>query len=859
MIEKHYDPPRLSAALLGWLLKDDWSTPQGDFEEYYNELAEREGEARARWWYRGQVMRLLPDRLFEKLYWGRAMLKNYFKLGFRNLKKNRTVSLINVLGLTGAIGCAIAAFLFLRVVNGSDDFHEQADELYLIGYTVDQQEKVEKWGNSPVSLGSALVETLPQIERMSRVSQLPAMVQGATSAFQERITFAEPAFLEMFTFPLLKGNTFVLEDPQALILSDAMVQKYFKDRDPMGEMIEVTFDNGTILPFEVQGIASPFPGQPTLQFDFLVSLENLTRADSTSLNDWSRFVDATIIQVPDEADAALVEAHLQQYVVRQNEANETWQIKSFFLDNVGNPGWQAWEIMRRAIRAPDPWAVLVMGSIALMTLLVASFNYINISLGFADRRLTEIGIRKTAGAEKKQLVLQLLTENLILCLIALVLGLLFAWLVLIPLFNDLFVEKISVDFYKHAGFWFYLVGLLVFLGLVSGAYPAFYISSFQPVAILRGFRKPGKKRRLTQVLLTVQFALSLVTVILCTVSISMGGYFMDRPWGYEAEDTVVVPILNKDQYLKMRDAGLQLPDVTAVSGAVNHVGASRSTIMIDVAGENRRVMSYEVGNDYIATMALKMREGRSFAGLEATDGGNAVIINHAFAESEDWQTPIGQTLRVGDENRTVIGVVENFLTDPMFGEHTPSFFQLADAGQFNYVTLRVNPGKAAQVEAVLEQTWKQFFPEVPFTSYAQIDVFEGFYTSIQNVARNIGYLALFALLVSCMGLFGVASQKAARHLKEVGVRKVMGASPASVVFLVNRGFLGILAVASIIATPLCYVILKILLGMAPAELPLALWPFIIANLVLFSVASIALVSQIRRLVRVNPAEILRYS
>ncbi len=857
MNERHYDPPRLSAALLGWLLKDDWSTPLGDYEEYYNELVENEGEMRARWWYRGQVLRLVPDRLFEKLYWGRSMFNNYFKLGFRNLKKNKTVSLINILGLTGAIGCAITVFLFLRVVNASDDFHEQADSLYLIGHTVDQMDRLEKWGNTPATLGPALVDAFPQIERMTRISRISAMVQGETSAFQEGISFAEPAFLEMFTFPLRNGSSAVLEDPQALILSAAMADKYFNGRNPMGETVEVTFDNGVVLPFAVRGVAEPFPGQPSLQFDFLVSLDNLARVDAASLTDWSRFVDATVIQVASPADAAFIEQHLQQYIPQQNEANPTWKIQGFFLDNIGDPGWRAWEITRRVMRAPDPWAILVMGAIALMTLLVASFNYINISLGFADRRLTEIGIRKTAGAEKKQLVWQLLTENLILCLIALVLGVLFAGLVLIPLFNDLFVEEISFDFYRNAGFWLYLVGLLVFLGLVSGAYPAFYISSFQPVAILRGFRKPGKKRRLTQMLLTVQFALSLVTIMLCTVAFSMGDFFMDRPWGYEAEDTVVVPILNKDQYLKMRDAGLQLPNVETVSGAVNHVGDSRATTNIDIEGETRRVLAYNVGESYIASLALKMSVGRSFEGLEASEEAGVVIVNQAFVEAEGWQEPVGRTIRLEGQSLVVIGVVADFLTDPMFGQQLPAFFRLVDPGDFNYVTLRVAPGTADQVMAALERTWKQFFPEVPFTSYAQIDVFEGFYTSIRNIARNIGYLALFALLVSCMGLFGMASQKASQHLKEVGVRKVMGASPASVVFLVNRGFLIILVIASLIATPLCYFVLKMLLSMAPAEIPLTLWPFVTANLVLFAVAALALVSQIRRLVRVSPAEILR--
>lgn len=859
MKEDKFDPPWFAALLLGWLLKDDWDTPLGDYEEYYNEIVASSGANRAKWWYRGQVLKLIPDRLYEKLYWGRAMIKNYLTIGFRNLKKNRLVSGINILGLTGAVGCTIAVYLFLNVVNGSDDFHENAASLYLVGHSIEQLEKEERWGTTPAPLGAALDAAFPQIERMTRVVHRAASVQGASSTFQEIISFAEPAFLDMFSFPLQEGSKAALRDPGAVILSADMAAKYFQDTDPLGARLEVVYDNGQAVSFTVAGIAAPFPGTPTLKFDFLVALEHAARAGAPALTDWGGFVDATVIQISTPENVALIAENLTQFVAQQNAANPSWQIQSFFLDNVANPGWKAWDITRRAMRAPDPWAVGVMGSIALMTLLVASFNYINISLGFADRRLKEIGVRKTAGAEKKQLVFQLLTENLILCLLALVLGVLFAWLVLIPLFNDLFVEKISLDFYQHVGFWLFLFGLLAFLGLVSGAYPAFYIASFEPIAILRGRQKTGNKRRLTQVLLTVQFTLSLITVSLCTVAFSMGDFFVNRPWGYDAEDTVVVPILNKEQFFKMRDESLQLASVLEVSGAGNHIGrgpGQRAEVLVD--GEATRAFIYDVGAKYLATLGIEMSRGESFANLAPSADSRAVIVNRAFTEGRDWTDAIGKTIRLEDSVYQVVGMVENFLTSPLFGQDVPAVFRSVPPDAFGVVTARVRPGTAEQVIASLERTWVQDFPEVPFEAYPQIDVYEGFYASFRKVALNVGYLGGFALLVSCMGLFGMAAQKASMHLKEVGVRKVMGATPASVVMLVNQGFLVILLIASLIATPLCFVVLKMMLSFSPTEIPLSFWPFTVANMLLFAVAGLSLASQIRRLIRVNPAEILRH-
>ncbi|MCG8605821.1 ABC transporter permease [bacterium] len=552
-----YNPPRIAASILGWLLKDDWATPLGDYQEYYNELAAEDGVMKARWWYRWQVVRLLPDRVFEKIYWSRVMLKNYFVLGFRNLLKNRIASFINLTGLSVAVGCCIAVFLFLRVLYTFDDFHENRQDIYLVGHTVERFDKIQTWGNSPLPLASALAADFPQIKRAVRFMQQGATVRAKGVGFRETVSFADAGFFDMLTFPLKKGQPNALEDPTAVIISAEMAEKYFREEDPLGAELIFTFSNGAEEPLVVRGVAEDFPSNASLKFDFLVGYDKLLSAGVTSLEDWGAFTDATLIQVPQPRDLELIAGQLEGYVSRQNDANKSWQIREFFFDSVANPAWDAWEIERRAMRAPEPWTILVFGLIALLMIAVSCFNYINIALGAAARRLKEIGIRKTAGAIKKQLIIQFLTENLVLCFCAMIVGLLFAQSVVVPLFNNLFVEQIPLNFMDNIGFWIFLVGLLAFTGLISGAYPAFYISSFQPVTILRGEQKLTAKKGLTRVLIGVQFMLAIITISISAFFFSIDGYLAEIDWGYTADRTLVVPVSNSEQYGILRAEALQ--------------------------------------------------------------------------------------------------------------------------------------------------------------------------------------------------------------------------------------------------------------------------------------------------------------
>ncbi|HMB93535.1 MAG TPA: ABC transporter permease [Rhodothermales bacterium] len=857
--QTYYDPPRLAAWLLGWLLKDQWDTPLGDYEEYFNELAAEQGERRARWWYRGQVLRLLPDQLLEKTYWGTLMLKSYFLLGLRTLRKNKVASIINMVGLSAAVGIAIVIFLFTQEINTFEDFHENGDRVYLIGHTVEEEDTTSRWGTSPVPLGPALAVDFPQIERAVRYAEQGVLVQSGDDTFRETLAFADAGFFDMLTFPLAQGSEAALAEPNGVIISDDMAVKYFRGEDPLGQEIVITYENGTVESLVVRGVAEPFPTKTSLTFDFLVGYGKRLTAGETSLEDWAAFTDGTFIQLKNAKDQAIVAQQMDRYVAVQNAANASWQVHSYFLDNIQHPDmFSAWGTHDRLLNAPPIWESMGVGLIGLLVLLIACFNYITISLGAAARRLKEIGIRKTAGAEKRQLVGQFLTENLILCMLALLGGLVIARFLVLPFIYNLTSMPLRLDLFGNPGLWGFLVGLLAFIGLVSGAYPAFYISSFQPAEILRGKLKLAEKKGLTRTLTTVQFVLSIMTISISVFLVSLDDTLTSGDWGYTEEQTIVIPVISTEQYTRMQGEAAQLSQVAQVAGAAHHVGATRNVITVEADGAEVQTLYYGVGPTYLSTMGMQVVAGRAFGTAGTADGPASIVVNQTFVAEQEWATPLGKQVRLEDQLFTVVGVVEDFMVYPLEGDAIPVVFGLAADDHFGYMAVRLHDEAFEPVIASLRTIWKQHYPALSFEYYRQSEVFQEYDLILNLTLQFTRYLGLFALLISCMGLFGMASQRAAQRIKEVGIRKAMGASATQVVFLVNRGFLGMLAISTLIATPICYLGLSAALNLAPIEIPLDASPFILSNALVFLLATLSLSMQTKRLVQINPADVLRY-
>jgi ABC-type antimicrobial peptide transport system permease subunit len=708
-------------------------------------------------------------------------------------------------------------------------------------------------------LGPALASDFPQVERAVRIELQGCKVYLENRGFDELVYFADAGYFDMFSFPLKAGNPQALNEPNAVFLSAEFAQKYFNGEEAIGKNIIIVFENQAKKICTVSGVAEPFPENAGFKFDILTGFSTLETFDANALLDWKTYNRGTFVQLRQPEDAGVLAENMGKYVAAHNAANEELQITSFVFDNLRHPNPNAYEVYSRPAFAAPPVLTLMFALIALLMMALSCFNYINIALGFVGKRLKEIGVRKVIGGKKIQLIVQFMFENLLLCLLALLLGLALTEAIFIPVLNSIMVVKISLSFTENPWLWAFLAGLLAFTGIASGAYPAFYLSSLQPVSIFKDRQLSGSKSILPRLLLAIQFILAFSTVIIGVVLLVAGKYWQDLPWGYQPDQTLVVRLDHSEQYRFLQAEAERSAYVLEVAGAANHIGESLARENIFVGQEKLEAIRFDVGAGYFETMGLQLLAGRFFDPNRPYEGANTVVVNKTFVKERNWAEPIGQQIKSGEHMRTVIGVVDDFKIIGS-GATRPVVFHPAEEGQFAYLVMRYVAGAGNQLETFMKSAWQGLYPEIPFNYFHQNLVFENFYRSFNNVASVFSYLAGLALIIACLGLFGLASQNYASHLKEVSIRKILGASVTDTVLLANRAFLLILLIASVVATGMCYAGVRILLAAFEAytgAMELGFAPYLVANFLVFLTAAIAISGQSYKLAKASPVVSLR--
>lgn len=787
------------------------------------------------------------------------MIKSYFRSAVRNLRANKVSSLINVVGLSIALASAITVYLFLQVYYMLDTFHEHAERIVMVEHEVTRDGETQTWGTAPLPLGPALAADLPQVERAVRLAWSGGDVRTDGATFEERIAFADAGFFDVFTFPLQAGTPAALTEPGTAVLSDAAARKFFGDADAVGRRLTVSAGGAGALAVTVGAVAAPFPN--TASFRFSVLLPFSARPDAARPDDWSAEAVATFLLLRRPGDAPAVVAHMNRLLPRVNEAVPDAPIDRFVAETLSRPGPRAHKVNRRPTEAPDPILVSVLIGLAACMMALACVNAVNIALGGAYQRVREIGVRKVLGGTRGQLVAQFMAEHVLLCAVALGAGVGVAWLFTVPLFNRVFVLQIDWSLASDPGLWAALAGLLLVVSVASGAYPALVGASFEPARILRGAVRPAATRRLVHGLTLAQFVLAFVAVIGTVVLAVNGRHFAGQAWGYDRDGVVVVPLPDPSLFGPLRDAAAGRAGVLQVAGTPDHVGATLGRARFALGSEapdvppahEARVL--DVGPGYAEAVGLRLHSGRLFDERLASDTAS-VVVNARLARSVGWADAVGQTLRFDGQEVTVVGVVEDFLYDPLI-QPGPLVLR-ASAAPPAFLVVRAVPGSERAVEAALAADWARLAPDLPFEAFAQTEVFDAQIESYTNLARGIGTLAALALLIACMGVFGLASQNVARQMKEASVRKVLGASVAGLVVRVNRPVLVILAVAGTVTTAASAVGLHVLAGLGVLNLaPLTPVPFVAAYLLISFAVAVSVAAQSRTLVLANPADVLR--
>ncbi len=863
----HIVPPLWPLKLLRFFVKKEYAEEiEGDMEEvFYNNL-EQHSVRKANRIYMWETIKLLRPALIKNLkafqYFSQLnMLGNYFKTSSRSLMKNPMSSFINIFGLSMAIGVCVLWFGFARWVNNTDQFHEHKNEVYLVTLFASREGKEQQFGTTPTPLGEMLLQDYPQIKKICRVNDASVVVKYQDNVFHERVRYVDPEFLQLFTFPLKWGSANSLKDINSIVLSEEMSIKYFGEENPLGKSITVIFSEGNSKEFAVAGVAKKFPESRAIDFDFLIHFDNQRIPNPTyNTNDWSSLVNATLIQVDNPTDIALIQKGMNKYKILQNEKHREQAISGFGFVSLA-------ALYKKSVNIRDGLcppnyesnskAVFIMAVLAIFLLALACLNYINIAIVTASKRLKEIGVRKVIGATRIKVITQFLAENIFVTSFALMFGLLFGMFFFIPGFE--YINGFSMEFdLAHLNIWAFLIAILLITGMISGLYPALYISRFEVVTILKGSSKFGKQNPLNKILLGFQLILACILITCAVMFTQNTEYVAQRSWGYNQNDALYAKVHSQLAYEQLYTAMAQNPNISSIAGSANHIGKNYGTTIVKLPPNNEyEVEHLSVDPNYFSTMQLLLIKGRSF-NLHPEADKRAGIVNEEFVKNLGWQEPIGQQLELDSMRYEVIGVVKNFHSYGFDSKVLPILFTVANKADYRFISLRTHSGAKTKAYLALQAEWNKLFPEIPFQGSYQEDVWGNFFERIQTHEKFWQAIAIITILLAGLGLYGLVTVNVTGRTKEFSIRKVLGAQINHIATGILRQYTGLFAVSLLIGIPISYSLVKFLFDIAyEYHVPMNYLSISMAVSMLIFVLLLVVFAQVRKVAKASPVNGLK--
>jgi putative ABC transport system permease protein len=853
-------PPRWPLKFLRFFLKQEYLEEiEGDMEEIFMENAERFSVRKARRLYVWEMVRLLRPNLIRNFefinYLNQlSMFRNYFKVSFRGLRKSPVNSFINVFGLAVAIGLAVFAYAFARWTYNTDQFHENKHTVYLTTFFANRDGVSQQYGTSPRPLAEHLRQDLAQIRNVCRVEDRNVVIKTNDNVFHERVRYVDPEFLDMFTFPLKWGTAGSLRDVNSIILSEEMSVKYFGDENPIGQNLQMIIGKNQSKVFKVSGVAKTFPRARTISFSFLINFENFRTTDpGYDFHDWNAFVNATFIQVDDPSDLTVIQTRMEKYRALQNSAvTEDWAISSFTFEPLATLHQQSEYIKDDISRSSRTNHVTIMFLVVLSVfmLILACINYINIAIATAARRLKEIGVRKSIGATRNVVVVQFLTENVVLTSFALVIGVALGTFFFIPGFEALW--NFSMDFrFTDLSLWLYLAIVLLVTSIASGIYPAFYISRFHVITIFKGSVKFGQRNLLSKVFLCFQLVFACVFITMSVMFTQNTDYMSQRSWGYNPGDVLYAVIPDHASFENLSAMMAQQPDVISQSGSAHHIGRNHQSVVLHFPDRNYEVDQLSVDATYFETLGLELKEGRFFNDFQGSDR-NAVVINETLARTIGGNA-IGQVFQIDTVQYEVIGMVKEFHSYKFSQTVRPLMFKVADKADYRFLTLRARNGSAIGVYKALQSAWSELFPEIPFDGRLQRDIWGFYYQEIGIYKLVWRVFALLAVALATLGLYGLVRLNVEGRTKEFSIRKVLGAGIRNISGNVFSQYLTLFTVALCIGAPLGYSLGKWLIKFSNEyHMPINFSGAAVSVVITACVLLLTVSTQVWKVVRANP-------
>jgi len=867
-----HSPPKIPGLLIkisAWF--EDGRGVYGDLCEEYFEIRENRGRPHAQIWFWGQCLRTFPVFLKDFFVWRTIMFKNYLKVAFRNIRKQKGYAFINISGLAIGMAACLLIMLWVNDELNFDSFNKNADHIYRLTIDANMGTRM-KAPVSPTPAGPAMVQEYPEVlqyARLTRPNRIPVIV-GDKEYFEENVAFADNSIFEIFTFPFIEGDSkTALATAYSAVITETTAHKYFGGDNPIGKMIKIDGDSD----YAVTGVVEDVPGNSHFSFNVLRSMETQYAENRQVMENWLAVSQYTYILLDKNTEYKEFEKKLPAFI----DKNIGPTLKSYGLSLALN----LQPLKQIHLHSDFPGDIAAQGDIlyvylfsgiALFVLIIACINFVNLSTARSASRAKEVGMRKTLGAVRSRLVGQFLGECVVYSLLALFLALVLLILVM-PWFNTVAGRSLSLNMMQIPWLIPGFIGLALFVGFAAGSYPAFFLSSFHPVSVLRNKARVGSKNILFRRILVIsQFAISIALIIGTMMIYKQLMYMKSTELGFNKEHVVVLPGLRDvlpDSYQTVTGELKNIPGVINVgaSSLVPGRGITKSLFRPEGFAQNEsQPMDYRsIDPGYISTLDIKIIAGRNFSEDLSTDQTESVLINETAAAKFGWKNPIGKQFILNPDQSdqgeetfiNVIGVVKDYHITSLREKIEPMII-FYDPSLYSIVSIRIAPENIQKTLSLIQSKYKELAPNKPLDYFFLDESFDSQYRAEERMGNLTMRFSLLAVFIGCLGLFGMASYTTEQRTKEIGIRKILGASIGKIVRMLSKEYILLVTLGNLIAWPTAYFLMKSWLNNFAYRTSLALWVFLGAAFLSLIVALLTVSYQSIKAALSNPADSLKY-
>ena len=811
------------------------------------------------------------------------MLRNYFKIAFRNLWKNKAYALINIVGLSVAFGSAMLLFLTARFELSYDDFQANKEHLYKVFFKLNLADGTRMGTSMPAPLTPALkADFKSEIKHISRIMDSGVQVVQGDKTLDQDLNYVDADFLKMFSFEMLKGNSnTALSDLRSIVINQSTAEKLFGSSEPLGQTINLNFGE-KIEGFLVTGVVADAPENSTIESEMMIRFEN-NPSYQENKEEWNNQNHNLYIQLAENVSQETFEKKLKPFTQKYykgtidqikkeggkpDERGEVFSIRTFSLLDEHFMKHNGGVLVKDKMY---PYMLLI---VSILVVLIACINFINLSIARSLERAKEVGMRKALGAVKQQILGQFWGEAFILCIIGFLIGSLLATLTM-PTYNSLFRSTISLQSLLNPATVLVLITSFLGITLIAGGYPALVVSKFNIIEVLKGKLKVNTKSGgLQNTLIIVQFSIAIMLISSTIIIWNQIDFLRNKPLGFDETQVISIPIGHEVQGTKvldyMRNKLANQPQIVSITGADINVGRGKDNSMsqsgygFELEGKTYHTNGLNVDYDYIKTLGLNLATGRDFAREFPSDKSRSIVINETMAKELGFNKPtlaaaIGKNLPLGDSlGRTIVGVVKDYHFESLKNKIASMTFFLQNDFGFSYVFVKIAPTAAPkETMDLLAKTYKEIAPKSEFQGSFLDENTNNQYRKEERFSQIIMSAAVLAIVLSCMGLFAIAIMMIARRTKEIGIRKVLGASIPSLVVLLSKEFLILVAIAIIIASPIAYYAMDKWLADFVYRIDIGWQIFAMAGCVAVVIALLTVSYQAIRAALMNPVKSLR--